>query len=233
MKKTIPDATKVARRALVLASVVCRGAIEEGVGNPDAEVLHPRLLTWMTELNLWDEAEPSEKKLLHTPLGQLEQKEQIQSVWYVEGLAVLAWSLRQFEFPPHDDEVHPNDVTDAVGFLGDDASEFINSARLRNRTQLNACLELMYAVHVRLRNFLRQRSSKNFTEWVELKWIEALRLKVTDLFVGNDLAIDNKPISEVDEKRVQACTDITFERHRAIIWLLEGHSKYSETPVDT
>jgi hypothetical protein len=233
MRKTMHDATRVARRALVLAAVVCRGAIDRGVGDPDAESLYPRILTWLTQMDLWEEVEPNEKKIFYTPLGQLEQKDIIQAIWYMEGLAVLAWALQQGEFPRHDEEVNPNDVTDSVCFLSEDAEELLRTARLRNRIQLNACLELLYAIHTRLRDFIRHRKSKDFTSWVSQRWIKALGLDAAHLIVDNDLAIDDKPISAVEDKRVQECANITFERHRAVIWLVEGYPTYSQTPVDT
>jgi len=233
ISETPVDATRVARRSLVLAAMVCRGAIESGAGQPEADTLHNRTLEWLTKLDLWDEVESSEEKILHTPLGELEQKDVIRATWYVEGLAILAWALNQFDLPRHDEKVDPYSVADAVWFLSEDADELIRTARLRNLTELEACRELLYAVHARLRDFARNRNQKDFARWVEKIWIEALRLDADHLIVDNDLAIDDKPIIDVEENRLQECKWITFERHRAIIWLVEGYSSYSQTPVDT
>lgn len=86
---------------------------------------------------------------------------------------------------------------------------------------------------VRLRDFIRHRGGTDFTGWIEKKWIDALRLDTSYLIVDDDLAIDGKPISEVDFDRVQECASIAFQRHRAIIWLVKRYPSYSETPVDT
>ena len=77
--RTPASATKVTRRSLVLATMVCRGHIESGVGDSEAEALHPRLLEWLTRLDLWDEVEPNEEKILRVPLGTLAQKDMIQA----------------------------------------------------------------------------------------------------------------------------------------------------------
>jgi hypothetical protein len=226
------DATRAARRALVLAAMACRGDIERGTGQAEADDLHTRILDWLTKVDLWAEIEPNEMKFLHAPLGTLEQRDVIRATWYVEGLTVLAWALNQFEFPRHDHKVDPYDVADSVWFLSDDAQELIRTATLRNSTELEACRDLLYAIHVRLRDFIRNGGRTDFTSWVENTWIDALEVDASHLIVDCDLAIDDKAISEVEISRVQECSYLTFERHRAIIWLLFGFPIYSETPVD-
>jgi hypothetical protein len=227
------DVTRVARRSLVLAAIVCRGDIERGAGQPNADALYNRLIEWLTKFDLWSEVEPSEAKILQTPIGKLERKEVIRATWFVEGLAVLAWALKQTEFPRHDVKVDPYVVADSVWFLSDDAEELICTAILRNLVELTACQELLYGIHTRLRDFIRNRERKDFTTWVTESWIDSLGIDSRYLFADNDLAIDNKPISDVEDDRVQECADLTFERHRAIIWLVEGYPSYSQSPVDT
>ena len=187
----------------------------------------------MTGLNLLREVEPSEEKILRTPLGGLEPKEVIKATWGVEGLAVLAWALNRLALPRHDEKVDSYAVTDSLWFLSEDANEVISTASLRSLAELEACRELLYAIHCRLRDFARNRSRKNFTTWVEKTWISTLRLDSAHMIAHDDLAIGDKAISEVEDNRLQECELITRERHRAIIWLFEGYPIYSQTPVDT
>ena len=231
--KTPMEPIRVARRSLVLSVVVCRGSIDKGEGNPEIEALPDRILAWLTQLDLWDEVEPSEETILRTPLGELELKDVIRATWDVEGLAVLAWALKQQEFPVHDQKVDPIDVADSVWCLDEDAEDLIRTATLRVPTELHVCGEFLYAIHARLRDFIRHRDRKNFTRWVEKEWIDALGLDASSLIVDNDLAIDGKAISKVDYDRVQECANITLQRHKAINWLLGGDSLYSETYVYT
>jgi hypothetical protein len=227
------SASRVARRSLILAAVVCRGAIDSGAGQPEAECLQKRILGWLTGSDLWGEVEPSEEEILRTPLGRLETKDVIRATWYAEGLAILAWALDRLGFPRHDQKVDPYAVTDAAGFLGEEAAEVISTAKLRNRAELGACRELLYAIHARLRDFARSKDRKNFASWVEREWIDTLGLDAADLIVDDDLAIDGEVISYAEVSRLHECEWITCERHRAIIWLLGGHPIYSQTPVDT
>ena len=87
-----PDTRRVARRALILAAVVCRGAIEHGAGEAEAERLHTGIKEWLEELGLEPECEPTDLEILHTPLGGLTNGQVIDATWQAEGLAV---SLRK------------------------------------------------------------------------------------------------------------------------------------------
>jgi len=227
------NATRVARRALVLAAVVCRGSIERDAGQPGAESVRNRVLDWLTALNLWDEVEPWEEKVLRAGMGTLEAKEVIGSTWYAEGLAVLAWTLNRLDLPRHDEKVDPYAVADSLWFLSEDAAEVIRTATLRSEVELKACRELLYAIHCRLRDFARHKTQQSFTGWVEQAWIATLKLDAAQLIVRGDLALKGKPITEVKEDCLQESEWITRERHRAIIWLYEGYATYSQTPVDT
>jgi hypothetical protein len=227
------DAVRVARRSLVLSAAACRGSIDHGAGDPDAESLRERMLEWLGALDLWNEVEPGEQGILHAALGTLDQKAVIRYSWCVEGLAVLAWALGRFDLPAHDEQVDPYAVTDAVWFLSEDARDIVTEATLRSHPELEAYRELMYAIHCRLRVSTHDTEPKNFKKWTERSWLDALQLKPEGVIAGHELSIGGKPIHEAEEDRRRECQSIAFERHRAIIWLFEGHSKYWATPVDT
>lgn len=226
-------AAQAARRSLVLSAVICRGSLENGVADPDAEALHQRVLNWLTALNLWDEAEPSEAAMLRAPLGALEASTVLQAGWYAEGLAVLAWALNLTSFPKHDEQSDIYAVADAVSFLDKKAAEVIATAKLRGPSELNAYRELLYAIHARLRQYARNRVPNDFIQWMEKAWLDALGLIPADLTAQNDLAMDGKPISQTAEERLREVTSITHERHQAIIWLMAGQPNYLKITVDT
>lgn len=226
-------AAQVARRSLILSAVICRCSLESGAADPDAKSVHLRVLDWLTALNLWEEAEPSEAAMLCAPLGALDAGVVLQSGWYVEGLAVLAWALNLTGFPKHDEQADIYAVADAVWFLDKKAAEVIATAKLRSPSELDACRELLYAIHARLRQYARNRVLSDFTQWMEKAWLDALGLIPADLTAQNDLAIDGKPISQTAEERLREVTSIMHERHRAIIWLMGEQPSYSEIMVDT
>lgn len=216
-----------------MSAVICRGSLESDVADPNAEAVHQRVLDWLTALNLWDEAEPSEAAMIRAPLGVLEAKIALQAGWYAEGLTVLAWAMHLLDFPKHDKQVDSYAVTDAFWFLDKAAEEIVTNANLRSPGELDACRELLYAIHARLREYDRNRVPKNFTHWIEQSWLDALGYKLTNLISQNDLAVDGKQISETTEGRLQELLSITSERHRAIIWLMGEQAGYSKITVDT
>ena len=192
-----------------------------------------RILDWVALLHLEVELEPHEQKILNTPLGGLEPREVIEATWSIEGLAVLAWALNQFDLPRHDEKVDAYGLTDSLHFLSEEAAELIVSGRLRSTAELDAYREMVYAIHCRLRDFARNRQRKDFTAWVEEAWIELLKIDPAHLIVHGDLGIGDREIGDAEQHRLRICEWLTFQRHRAIIWLLGNYPVYSATPVDT
>ena len=224
LEPILKTAAHVARRSLVLSAVICRCSLESGAADPDAKSVHLRVLDWLTALNLWEEAELSEAAMLRAPLGTLDAGVVLQSGWYVEGVAVLAWALNLTGFPKHDEQADIYAMADAVWFLDKEAVEVIATAKLRSLDELEACCELLYAIHARLRQYARSRVPNDFARWMEQAWLDALGLTSTDLTAQNDLAVDGKPISQVTEERLREVSSIMHERHRAIIWLMDKQS---------
>ena len=229
----LPTATQVAQRSLVLAAIVCRAFIDSGETDPDAISLHEHILSWLTRLNLWDEMEPSEEKLLRAPLGRLASADVLRATWLVEGLAVLAWAIGRFDLPLCDEQVNPYAITDALWFLSGDAADIIGDAVLRSPAELEAYRELLYAIHSRLRDFTRHQIKDDFIHWINPEWLAYLNMTATDLVARGDLSIDGKPIWETEKGRLREVLSITSERHRATIWLMGEQTNYSEITVDT
>jgi hypothetical protein len=88
---TLPGPQRVAQRALVLAAVSCRAWLERDRANPGAEDFHQRLRRWLEAAALAPEFKPAEWELVHTPLGLLESRREVNASWRAEGLGVLAW----------------------------------------------------------------------------------------------------------------------------------------------
>lgn len=230
---TSPESGLVARRALILASLVCRGSIDTGAGNAEAESVRSQILEWVNALGLDRDLEEHERSTLHAELGRLEPRDVNEATWDVEGLAILAWSLGVRDLPRHDEKVDPYRVTESVRFLSDDAADLVRSAKLRSARELSAYRELVYAIHCRLRGFIRNRQGKDFAVSVDERWLRALNLDKRVLIVSGDLSIDGLEISRAEEGRVEDCEWITFRRHKAAIWVLGGYPLYSQVSVDT
>jgi len=228
-----PNAQRVARRAMVLAAVARRSFSDHDPENADVQDVWQHLKDWIQSLDVDSEIESYETQILCNPFGSLSDEERLAGTWGIEGLAILAWSLGLLPFPAHDQQVDPYEVTDAVELLNPEAADIIKSADLRPCNELTACRELLYAIHCRLRQFNREASSHNIEHWIESEWLQTLGIESV-LASNGDLAVIGMPLSESPESVWRLCESVTFERHRAAIWLIGEYGPiYSEVPVDT
>ncbi len=228
-----PDAQRAARRALILSAIVCRSNSDHDPTNPDAIALWNRLKTWIESLDVAREIEPAEKEMIYAPLGSLDNRKRTQATWHAEGLGILAWALGRFPFPKYGEKVDPYELTDSFMFLAEEAAEIVLSAELRPRAELEACRELLYAIHCRLREFQRRKEGRSIAHWIEPTWSETLGIE-SPLGPTGDLRVGDVEIAGADEDKVNQYEWAVNERHRAIIWLVgEAGPIYSQVPVDT
>ena len=223
----------MARRSLVLAAIACRGHLESAPADSEARSLRARLTEWVSSVGIEDELEPPEEAILRASLGELSRQQCLNATWAVEGLAVLAWALGQSSFPKHDEKVDPYEVTDAVGFLADDSAELATATSLRSKDELEACRELLYAIHCRLREKGRRGRRIDFDQWIEPKWLVLLKIDESWLVIEGDLGILGQPLHRIDKHTLRSCEWIIRERHRAAIWLRGEHPAYYGFSIDT
>ena len=151
-----PTPERVARRAMVLALVMYRAALEQFPGKAKFESLHSRIPAWIERLGLDAELEQKERNFLHAPLGQADEKVRINADWRNEGLAVLAWALKRFELPHYDEHASPEAAGASIGFDEDlldrtdtaTAKQVLREAELRPASQIDR-----YATHITLVNW--------------------------------------------------------------------------------
>lgn len=229
---TPPTPRRAAARALVMSAVVCRGAIEGDVDEPEAEALRVRVLDWLGRVGVTDEAEPHELTMLNSPLGILTVGQVMAAGWRAEGLAVLAWALQRFPLPPHDEEVSSQDVAEALDFLWDDAADILKAPTLRRQAEIEWLGDQLYDVNTRLRQFRRWGVRNDFAAFVSNGGSTASTLRYIRL-AGNDLAIGGLPISKAAPEDIVPVVRISNERHQAANWLLGQEELYSKVTPDT
>lgn len=232
-EQTSPSARRAAQRALILAALTCRGSLEQGPEDPQALDVHQQLCDWIQEIDLAGELAEPERKVIEAELGTLSPQTAIECGWRAEGLAVLAWALQFEDFPPHDEKVDPFEVAGSVGLLSEDAADFLAEAELCSSEALAACRETLYAVHCRLREFLRTSEPSDIRDSFEPKWFEQLDIEPVFGPQG-DLRLGPGELSDADSEAVSQAEWLTCERHRAVIWLVEDQDlPYAQVPVDT
>jgi hypothetical protein len=227
-----PTPLDVARRALILSGVACRASIEsyadEGYRRETAGHIHD----WLDELSLWSHLEPYEEEILRAPFGALPSWLRAQGTWFVEGLALLAWSLRRCDFPPHSRKVDPIAVTDSLDFLSPDAGSLLDSPALREAVELKAAREWFYDAHCTLRHHLFRQGDGRLAYWIG-QYVGVLGLDPEEVLAGDGLAFDGAPLTEADRGRLEDWEHVVSERHRAAIWLKGEYPLFTELPVDT
>ena len=220
-----PPASQVAARALVLAAVAARGDLER---QHDQSACHLPL-AWLKGVGGAAALEAQERAFLKGAAGRAEEKVIAAASWRREGLAVLAWALRQFELPAYDSPVVPPDAAQlSVGFQDPQtARELLARGELRPRAEVDQLAAQLTVVSWRhqqfaitpepmdLVAFLREFSSFKDT------WLEGLRI------MDGDLAIGARPIAQASTEAVQLCRSIVIERQIAAYWLQGDDPAYS------
>jgi Domain of unknown function (DUF4272) len=254
-----PSPARVARRALALTAVTARAILEQGGVNlglaapkwnpltwvrhllTGQQSQHRNLLAWITLLGIDDEFEPDEWEVLQRPPGRLEQQQQINSTWRLEGLGVLAWALARFEIPPHDQLVECHSLWHSLGMLDAAACKgLLVNAALRPREEIAALRRRLLAIHWRLVNYYVRPSALDFVAVTETSfagydrtaWFSPQEVAELPLCDG-DLAIHGARLDQAAPDAVAAARSAAHERHLAVNWLWEGPERYSEARTDT
>jgi len=227
-----PTADRVAKRAIILASVSCRALIEKDAHKSGAEELRQKVFEWLQCIGVSDELEPSETALLCTPLGKLDRRMQLNESWKSEGMVVLAWALKNAILPPVHQQCQPSDVANAMGFLDDRENTVLSTPQLRDAAEIEGWADTYLTLHWRLRQFSAKPSPMDFVSYVSTCAWGPLRL--TELEIqGNDLAVEGVRIERVDPQVLRQTFSIAQERHQAFNWLLGLEPIYSAVTTDT
>lgn len=257
-----PDAARVARRALVLAAVGMRCALELRVMKDAAELrrgmeaqsrgellainyagtfaaAHDELLVTIRRVveslatfRLEAEVQPLERLLLGMPVGTPGPQALVNGAWLGEGVAVLAWALGLAELPPHDVEADVFQLAGRLG-IGTPAPAVLAAPALRPHEELSAQCRRLLGIHWRLRELLLKPTAPvDFRAFSETSWFGGFDLTGMPLAKG-DLAVGGVPVTEAPPHAVALARSVAFERHRAINWLLEGGALYAEVDTST
>lgn len=228
-----PSAQRVAKRGLAMTAVTARAILEQDLANPETPVLYADLLDWVSQLNIRDECEPSEWRVLTTPLGRLTPQDQANSTWRLEGLAVLAWGLGLFELPPHDTLIQLNPLWSCFGLLNLEKSlELLANPMLRSRNELESMRKKLLALHWRIRDQSVNGKPVDFKKFQQTCWFGPVDLSEVPL-VGGDLALQGMSIQQAPDDLLATVRSLSQERHRAANWLCEGPALYSAASVAT
>ncbi len=229
-----PPAQRVARRTICLTAVAARATLELDAPHLDnAEQHRHQILEWIAAVGVEDELEPDEWKVLQRPTGSLDERAFINSMWRVEGLAVLAWALKLHPLPPYDELVIPSELYAATHlFDGPGARQLLANPTLRTAEELAEMGVHLLMAHWRLRNYSIRPEAMDFVEFSHNSWIGSFDISKFRI-VNGDLAIGDAAIHNASEEEISRVHSIAMERHQAIRWLQGDNEVYSETDTST
>jgi hypothetical protein len=220
-----PWARQVAARALVLAAVAARGDLER---QHDQTAWHLPL-AWLKGVGGAAALEAQERAFLKSAAGRPEDKIVAAASWRREGLAVLAWALKQFELPAYDAPVVPPDAAHlSVGFQDPQiARALLAGGELRPLAEVDQLATHLTVVSWRLQQFAMTPGPMDLVAFLrgfssfKDTWLEGLRI------LDGDLAIGAQPLSQAPAEEVQLCRSIAIERQIAAYWLQGDDPVYS------
>jgi hypothetical protein len=227
-----PAADKVARRAIVLAVVACRGIVEADRANAQgASDLAKRSYDWLRALGLEGELRAWERRVLESTFGQLNDRDRVNPSWLSEAVVVLAWSLGRLELPGFAEQCDPADAANSLGFLQPTEASVLNQPELRSSEDLREYNEFIYNLHWRVRDFSLNKRSYDFEALARKAWGEPV-LRHGLVLSDRDLCVRGVPISRAAERDWRTLASIARERHRASNWLIGYASEdfYEVTP---
>jgi hypothetical protein len=228
---------------MVLTLVMYRASLEQFAGQAEYEALARQLPDWIDRLKLSSEIEKDEDSLLRAALGKADEKVIRNSGWRTEGLAVLAWALKRFDIPSHEELTDPRKAAASVGFSEEmlaamdtaAASKIIESAELRPAEEIDRYATRATLITWRLRSYRIHPDEKQMDFVGYLKahpsfkpaWLEGLPL------ANNDLAIGKTAFGDAAEEKIVRCEDVAEERQIAAYWLQGNARLYSKVDPST
>jgi hypothetical protein len=229
-----PSPDRVARRAIVLSVVSCRGFVEgDRADTKAAGDLAKRAHDWLRALGLEEELSAWERHVVTSPFGSLTDRDRMNASWLSEAVTVLAWSLGRAELPGFEEQCDPAGSANTLGFLQAIDSTVLRSPQLRPDEDLQEYNEFIYNLHWRVRDFSLNRRSYNFEALARKAWGEPVLRHGLVLREG-DVCVGGVPISQAQECDWRALASITQERHRASNWLVGYASEdFYEVTTDT
>lgn len=223
-----PAPERIARRALVLAALACRGELEAHAADPEARAIDATVRAWLAQSGLLGDFEARERALLDPPLGALAPGDAAVGTLCGEGAAVLAWSLARGELPAIDVDVDAGAVAAALGWLDPDVAQGFDAARLRPRTDLLLLAEALEVAHWRLAD----GRGASLAQFADGRIRSAGNAAALPLAPNGDLLIGGVPPAEAGPAAVAATIRRIHARRRALNWLLGQAADYASIRVD-
>ncbi|HVJ80008.1 MAG TPA: DUF4272 domain-containing protein [Planctomycetia bacterium] len=173
------NSRQVAGRALILGAIAFRSSLEV-TDHPRVAEISQRLLHWLEEMGCGEELDPLERELLATPFGQLSDGQTTDANWAGEAAAFFCWML---DLAPPLDETKlavTDDLPVVHCILKPEAAEFLRSASLRDRAQIEETCRRFVLIQSLLRESRIEPPGRDIVRRLTVKKLEDVGLAVTE-----------------------------------------------------
>ena len=220
-----PAPIRVARRAVILYTLMMRFTVETNPNHPRTKEWLEILPHWLDRLDVRNEVESWDVEILTTPLGELDQEQQVDARWSGESTGVLGWALQRVAAPADFDPVDPNKVFRALGFepagMVQGAGDLIAEASLRPKDELLAYYAKVRIVQCCMRS--RGLSAEYATPILQ----QIVRQELDDLgFREAEFAAAQEGVAGLSDEQYRQLLGNYVVRVHAAGWLVGERQRY-------
>jgi hypothetical protein len=236
---SLRDSADVARRAIVLASLLRRLALEDVDASDANDVIGEAfdLREWLRDEKLATALTAGEVAIVDRPPGALAAFERINASWQAEGLATLIWSLGLGPLPG---VAAPADLETALTSIPspwDETNPWVESARLLPEAHIAHERERAELWHWRANvEVLRRQTSPAdrhvYNDAIRDVAAEALTAGLLDTLRDNDFAVGKTPFRSLAPSELDHILAATTERLRALNWISGFGASWDSVPLE-
>jgi hypothetical protein len=233
----IRPARNVAARAIVLATVLRRVALESTASAADATAEGFDLREWLRGQDLLHDVSPLEQALLERPVGSISESEIATWSWQGMALAAIAWALRIIDLGPPDTEPDVRLALATIPSPWDTTAEWLRDARLRTDGAIAAERERVEIWHWRataedVRRAARAGEQDEVTSAIAQVVAETVAAGVIPDVCGDDFTLWGEFVHDLSADALDELQMATGEQLRALNWLCGFGRSWDEVPLD-
>src|SRR3954470_22433251 len=233
------SATDVARRAVAVATVLQRVALEEVAGRNDIDVAGEAfdLREWILTERLSEALTANEVRLVETPLGSISRAERLDLSWQTEALAALLWSIGVQKSP---EPGLPSELTallDDLPHPWDRVSGWVDRARLRPETEIARARELADIWHWRFGAEIERRRSPGsdrpaYEQVIQEVVMEAAGAGYAVDAKRSDFIVSGQLVREIESAELNKLAALAEERLLALNWVCGFGESWNDVPLE-
>ena len=229
----------VAERCIILAAIVRRLWIESSATSSSsdnwfAEVFDLR--EWLRTESLWNALTALEIDVLQRHVGDLSEDDVAELARHVEGLATLGWALGLAELAPLGNLGDVSPVVHTVPAPWDNSAAWISGTRLRHEEDIARERDRAEMLAWRIKVEGPSRISRGAERISYLAAIQKVAREVRETGLssgaGNEITIDDRPLTSFDDRDLERLEVVADERLRALNWLCGFGATWADAPLD-